>query len=89
MGALADFWKSEKGLLTLAIIICATVLAGLNRMTTDQWTSFVQIIFGAYVVGKTATGVAQIVKGQPITGEAPAPAAAPAGSPAAPPAGQV
>lgn len=77
MGAIADLWKSEKGLLTLAIIVCATVLAALNRMTTDQWISFVQVIFGAYVFGKTATGVAQIVKGTPAQAPASTPSALP------------
>lgn len=55
--AIVAIWQSEKGLLTVLLLIAATVLAGLGRMTIDQWTSFAEIVFGAYVLGKTATSV--------------------------------
>lgn len=69
--AITDLWKSERGFLAAIVIIAATVLAALAIMTVDQWTGFVQIIFGTYVFGKTATGVAEIAKGKtdPATGQ--------------------
>jgi hypothetical protein len=63
--ALKDLFASERGLLALALIICATVLAALAVLTPDQWIGFVEFVFGAYVVGKTTTGVTQIIKGTP------------------------
>lgn len=55
MGALADIWKSERGLLCLVILLTATVLAGIGRMTTDQWISMVQWVFGIYAGSKAIT----------------------------------
>jgi hypothetical protein len=80
MGALTDLWKSERGLLCLVIIVAATVLTGLERMTVEQWTTFVELIFGTYVVGKTATGIVQIRSGSAEA--APAASTAPAVTPA-------
>lgn len=67
MGALTDLWKSEKGLLCLFLIIAATVLASLGRMPIEMWYEFAWAVFATYVVGKTATGVASIIKGKPLT----------------------
>src|SRR5882724_9998058 len=56
MGAITDLFKSERGLLAVAILIAATVLCGTHQLTVDQWTAFVQWVFGIYVAGKTVTG---------------------------------
>lgn len=72
MGAVTDLFKSERGLLCLLIIIGGTVLAALDRMTVDQWTTFIQWIFGTYVVGKTATGVAAMISAKPAAPADPA-----------------
>lgn len=61
MGALTNLWNSEKGILAVLLIIGATVLAALGHMTIDQWTSFVELIFGLYVGGKTLQGGAQAI----------------------------
>lgn len=65
MGAIADIWHSERGLIALAIIVAATVLAALGRMSIGDWQTFVLGVFIAYAAGKTATGVASIIKGVP------------------------
>ena len=62
MQAVKDLFASERGFLTLAIIISATVLAALAVMTVDQWTSFVQFIFVTYVGSKTVTGAIETLK---------------------------
>jgi hypothetical protein len=45
----------------ISLIIAATILAALGKMATDQWMSFAQIIFGSYVIGKTATSVTDLM----------------------------
>jgi hypothetical protein len=76
MGAIADLWKSERGLLAVLIIVAASVLAGLDKMAVADWQTFVMGIFIAYAAGKTVTGAVAIMKG--TTDPAPEPAARPA-----------
>lgn len=63
MGAITDLWKSERGLLAVLIIVAATVLAALEKMSIIDWQAFVTGIFITYVSGKTVTGAVQIWKG--------------------------
>ncbi len=56
MGAITDLFKSERGLLAVAVIVAATVLCGTHQLTVDQWTTFTEWIFATYVAGKTITG---------------------------------
>jgi hypothetical protein len=77
MGAITDLWKSERGLLALAIIIAATVLASLGKMTVADWQTFITGIFITYAAGKTITGAVQIMKGTPAPTSAPAAATKP------------
>lgn len=63
MGAITDLWKSERGLIAILLIIGATVLAGMAILAPEQWLDYTKWIFVTYVVGKTATGVTQIIKG--------------------------
>ena len=63
MGAIADLWKSERGLLAVLLVAAAGTLAGLGHMTTPQWTEFAQWIFVTYTAGKTVTGALEIAKG--------------------------
>ncbi len=65
MGAITDIWHSERGLICVLILITATILCAIGRMTVDQWTTTVQWTFGTYVVGKTATGIMESVKNKP------------------------
>lgn len=70
MNALRDLFGSERGFFALLLVVAATVLAALGKMTTDQWQSFAIWIFGIYVGGKTVTGAVDVIK----NGSAPAPA---------------
>jgi hypothetical protein len=86
MGAITDLWKSERGIITVALIIAATVLTALSVLTPErweQWSSFVKWIFITYTAGKTTTSVMSIAKGVTdttppvaIAPSAPAPSAA-------------
>jgi hypothetical protein len=86
MGAITDLWKSERGFLAVLIIIAASVLAGLGKMTIDSWQTFVTGIFVAYATGKTITGTVAIIKGgaDPALTPEPTPAPAPAPAPVTP-----
>lgn len=61
MSAILDLLKSERGITMLALIVAVTVLAALRIVTSDQWSDFTKWVFTAYVAGKSATGVAQII----------------------------
>lgn len=56
MGAIKDLFESERGLVAVVLAAGATVLLGIGRLTTDQWTAYTQWIFTVYVAGKTVTG---------------------------------
>lgn len=78
MTAIKDLFSSERGFFALTIVIAATVLTALTRMTIDQWTTFVELIFGTYVGGKTVTSAVALLKGAtPENPAVPAPAATP------------
>ncbi len=79
MGAITDLWKSERGLLAVLIIVAASVLAVLDKMTVSDWETFVMGIFITYAAGKTVTGAVAIMKG---TSDPPTPAPTPAPAPA-------
>jgi hypothetical protein len=63
MGALTDLWKSERGLIASLLIIAATVLAALGKVTFAEWREYTLYIFGTYAVLKTITGTTAIIKG--------------------------
>jgi len=77
MSAIKDLFGSERGLLCLVLIISSTVLTALGHISYTDWREYTLYIFGTYVVGKTATGVATIMRSGPA---APAPQPAPAPS---------
>lgn len=84
MGALTDLWKSERGLIAILLIIGATVLAALGKMTFADWREYTLYIFGTYAVLKTITGTVQVIKGGTSDPEAPAPTPAPTPAPEPP-----
>lgn len=59
MGALTDLWRSERGLLCLVIILAASVLAALGKTDFNGWSSFVMVVYGTYVAGKTLTSAVE------------------------------
>lgn len=61
-GAIADLWKSERGLLCLVILLMATILCVLDKLPVSEWSSMVLYIYGTYVVGKTVTGAIEARK---------------------------
>lgn len=63
MGAIADLWKSERGLLAVLLIIAVTVLAIIGNVTGAEWREYTLYIFGGYTAAKTVTGTVQVLKG--------------------------
>jgi len=57
--ALRDLLTSSHGLFGLTLIVAATVLAGIGKMTVDQWTSFTEIIFASFVGGQAVMTAAK------------------------------
>lgn len=91
MSAIKDLLASERGLFGLLLVISATALTALDRMTVVQWQDFSTWIFGIYVGGKSLTGAVGLLKGSAEPSAAPAapaasaaPAAASAEAPATP-----
>lgn len=58
MGALSDLWKSERGLLGIALIVACTVLCVVSRISVDQWLDYTRWIFASYAASKAVTGAA-------------------------------
>jgi hypothetical protein len=75
MGAITDLWKSERGLLCLALIIAASVLAVMSVLTKQDWLDYTKWIFITYVAGKSVTSAVETMKGS--SAPAPAPEARP------------
>lgn len=67
MGALKDLWQSERGLVAIALIAAISVMLGLGRITSDQWTDYTKWIFLTYVGGKTITGAVAIANAKPAS----------------------
>lgn len=65
MNALKDLFASERGLLAVALIAAATVLAALGHMSEAAWREFAVWIFGIYVGGKSLTSAALALKPAP------------------------
>jgi hypothetical protein len=83
-GAITALLNSEKALAGGALAICATILTALGYMTTEQWTSYTQWIFGLYVGGKTATSAVAMLTKTPDPAIKPGVVITPAVPPAAP-----
>ena len=66
MGAIADLWKSERGLIAAMLIVSANVLAGMGKITFGEWREYTLYIFGTYAVLKTVTGAVATIKGSPV-----------------------
>lgn len=65
MGAILDLWKSERGLIAVALIVAATTLCGLGIIAVDQWLDYTKWIFVTYAAAKTVTGAVGIATSQP------------------------
>lgn len=80
MGAIADLWSSERGLVAVALIVAATVLTTLKVFTTDQWVTYTEWIFVTYTASKTVTGSVAVWRSSGTT-DKPSPAQAETTSP--------
>lgn len=65
MGALLDLWKSERGLVAVALIAAATVMSSLGIITVDQWLDYTKWLFVTYAAAKTVTGAVATATAQP------------------------
>jgi hypothetical protein len=59
---LKNFLGSEKGILALALIIGATVLTALGKMSLAEWQEYTIWIFGIYTGGKAVQGAASAIR---------------------------
>jgi len=59
MGAIADLWKSERGL------VAVTVLCVTGMLTVEQWLDYTKWIFVTYAAAKTVTGSVELVTKAP------------------------
>jgi hypothetical protein len=64
-GALRDLWKSERGLVAIALIAACTVLVFTGRLTVERWGEYTWGIFLIYAGAKTITSTASIIKSAP------------------------
>lgn len=64
MRGLLDLTNSERGLAAGMLVIGATVLCALGKMSVDDWRTYTTGIFVIYAGGKTASSVAGILKGK-------------------------
>lgn len=62
VGGLWDLLGSERGVITIAAILGATVLVALGRLTADQWLTFVQAIVMTLIAGKTVSHAVETLK---------------------------
>jgi len=60
---LKNFLGSEKGILALALLIAATVLTALGKMSLAEWQDYSIWIFGIYTGGKAIQGAASAISG--------------------------
>ncbi len=56
MPAILDLLKSERGILTILLVIASVVLSAIGVITPQQWLDYTKWIFVTYVAGKTITG---------------------------------
>ncbi len=63
MKALKDLFASERGLIVLMLLVGVTAGMFTGHVGFPEWKEYTLYIFGIYVVGKSATGIATIMRG--------------------------
>lgn len=58
---LKNLANSEKAVVVGVLIIAASVLTALGKMTIDQWINYSQLMAGIYVGGKSIQGAASVL----------------------------
>lgn len=64
-----NFLNSEKGVMALALLIGATVLAAMGQMSVEAWQTYSIWIFGIYTGGKSIQGAAAHLAGNAPGGQ--------------------
>ena len=77
MDALKNLFSNEHGFVMLLLIIGATVLTAVGKMTVDQWTTYSQWIFGIFMGGHAVMSAADSISSARASA-APPPTAPPA-----------
>ncbi len=54
-----DLMSSERGVFCIVVLIAATVLVALDKLSGTAWASLVTVVAGILVASKTATGIAE------------------------------
>lgn len=62
MGALTNFWNSERGLFAIVLVLAVTVMACIGTIDFDAWERVIKWISGFYIGGKTITGAVVALK---------------------------
>lgn len=78
MSGLSSLWNDALGVKSLVLLIAATVLCALGSMTIDQWTAFVQVIFGLYAGGTAIQNIGTAIATRPPAPPVTTPVAGPA-----------
>jgi len=61
LNVLKNLVNSEKAVVVGALIIAATVLVILNKLSIPEWLEYTQVLAGIYVGGKAIQGAASAV----------------------------
>ncbi len=60
-GGAKDLLASERGVFCIVVLIAATILVALDKLTGTAWASLVTVVAGILVASKTATNIAEKV----------------------------
>lgn len=58
MNVLKSFLNSEKAVASGLLVIAATVLAAVGKITVQEWMDYTEVLLGIYVGGKAIQGTA-------------------------------
>lgn len=60
-----DLAESERGVFSIAVVLAATVLVALGKITGDLWVTIVQWIAITLVASKTISGAVETIARKP------------------------
>lgn len=61
MGVLKSFLNSEKAVASGVLVIAATVLVAVGKITVQEWMDYTEVLLGIYVGGKALQGSAAAI----------------------------
>lgn len=71
MGGFKDLFLSERGIVTVLLLVAVTVFVCIGAITFEQWQTYTTVVSSVYLGSKTITGVAAIIKGPAATDDPP------------------